>query len=251
MLKRILFSVLSIAYLFLVSGCQGDILPQPVSDKPQEILPIETDTPATDMNTVFVPQGKPQAIDGTIAPGEWDNAVVETFADDSELLMMYSDGYLYLGIRANTSEMVVGNIHINYGDEISILHASAALGTATFRKEMDYWHQVQRFNWCCRSTGISESAQAELDALLENEHWLATNSRIGTPNEIEYQIQIEHETLRIAVNYIKVSEPNTKIPWPVGLDDDCIRPTPGGLPDQMYFSPDKWAAIVLQAADGQ
>jgi len=251
MFRRILLKVLSIAFLFSMGGCQSDEFPLLVSDTPQEKLLIETSTPATDVFTVFVPQGKPQAIDGTLSQDEWDNAIVETFADDSELLMMYSDGYLYLGIRAKTSEMVIGNIHLNIGDEISILHASAALGTANFYKETDHWQQIQGFNWCCRDTKGSESAQAELSALLENDHWVSTNSRIGTPNEIEYQIQIAHETLRVAANYIKASEPNIKIPWPSDLDDDCIRPTPGGLPDQMHFSPGKWVTIVIQATDDQ
>jgi len=199
----------------------------------------------------LVPQGRPPAIDGTISPGEWDLAVIEAFADHSELLMMYSEDYLYVGIRANTADMIVSNIYLAYNDEISILHASAALGTAIYQKQIDHWQQFQSFSWCCRSTNLSETTQAELHTLLDEDHWLATNSKIGAPNEIEYQIAIEHETLQIAVNYIKVSEPNTKIPWPSKLKDDCVRPTPGGLPDQMHFSPDQWVTMVFQAVGDQ
>jgi hypothetical protein len=93
-----------------------------------------------------VPQGKPIAIDGTISPGEWDNAGVETFSDNSELLLMHSEGYLYLGIRANTPEMIAGNIFIDRGDEIAILHSSAALGTALYERGIDSWQQTQGFS---------------------------------------------------------------------------------------------------------
>ena len=247
MVPKIMLKVFSILALFSVCSCQSHASTALVSATPQEVRSTaETSVQMVKAAIVFVPRGKPQAIDGTISQGEWDLAVSETFPDNSELLMMYSDGYLYVGIRANTAEMIVGNIHLNYGDEISILHASAALGTAIYQKQVDDWQQLQGFSWCCRSSNLSETNQAEMNTLLENDHWLATNSRIGTPNEIEYQIEIEHESIQMAVNYIKVSEPNLKIPWPSNLNDDCIKQTPGGLPDQMHFSPDKWVTIVLQ-----
>jgi hypothetical protein len=213
--------------------------------------PTKNGTIPSEVLEVHVPQGKPQLIDGTISPGEWDGAAIETFSDGSELLMMYSEGYLYLGLRANTAEMIVGNVHLNYEDEITILHASAALGSGIYQKESGYWHLVRGFSWCCRNSTSSESAQAELDTLLENDHWVATNSRIGKPNEIEYQIEVSHKTLQIAVNYIRASKPNIKILWPNNLDDDCKKPTPGGLPEKMYFSPNKWGTIVIHAAEAQ
>jgi hypothetical protein len=180
-----------------------------------------------------------------MSPGEWDSAGVETFSDGSELFLMYSDGYLYLGIRANTPEMIVGNIFINRGDEIAILHSSAALGTALYQKGMGSWQQTQGFVWRCRKTDNSEVAQAERAAFLKEEHWMAANARMGSPNELEYQIEVTNETLRLAVNFIRASNPNVKIPWPNDLDDDCIKPTPGGMPAQLHFSPDRWATIGM------
>lgn len=35
---------------------------------------------------------------------------------------MYCKGYIDLGNRANTPEMIIGNIFIDGGDEIAILH---------------------------------------------------------------------------------------------------------------------------------
>ena len=122
----------------------------------------------------------PLAIDGTISPSEWDSAGVETFSDGSELFLMYSEGYLYLGIRSNTPEMIAGNIFIDRGDEITIPHSSAALGTAIYEKGTGGWQQTQGFIWCCRRTDNGETAQAERDAFLEEEHWVAANSCSST-----------------------------------------------------------------------
>jgi len=248
MFRRIFSIILPPLILFLSSGCQedsGSSIPI-ASNTSLPATPTATSTLPIEQFTIPVPQGKPHLIDGTISPGEWDNAMIESFSDGSELLLMYSEGYLYLGIRANASDMIVGNVFINHGDEIVILHASAALGTAIYQKETDQWQLTQNFDWCCRGTGDNEAAQDERNAFLQKEHWVGTNSRTGTPNELEFQIEMTSESLRMAVNYIKVSEPNVKISWPSDLDDACIKPTPGGLPEHLQFSPDKWVTINIQ-----
>ncbi len=196
-----------------------------------------------------MPQGKPAAIDGTLSPGEWDGAAAETFSDGSELFLMAGEGYLYLGIRANTPEMIVGNVFVARGDEIAILHSSAALGTALYEKGTGSWEQARGFTWRCRQTGDSPAAQAERNSFLQDEGWLAANARMGTPNELEYQIEAADETLRLAVNFLRASSPNLKIPWPRDLDDDCIKPTPGGLPAQLDFSPDRWATLAMPSPE--
>jgi hypothetical protein len=60
-----------------------------------------------------------------MSPGEWGHAGVETVSDGSELILMYGDGYWYLGIRTNTPEMISGNIFLDRSHEIAILLSSA------------------------------------------------------------------------------------------------------------------------------
>ena len=194
-------------------------------------------------DAIVVPSGNPPTIDGTLSPGEWDNAKVETFADGSELLLTYAGNYLYLGIRSNTPGMIAGNVLIKRGDEIAILHSSAALGTAIYQHGEDSWHQIQNFTWCCRDTSNSESSQADREEFLQDEGWVAVNSRMGIPEELEYQIDVTGAPIQLAVNFLRASNPNEKIPWPADLDDDCIKPTPGGLPENLFFSPEQWATL--------
>lgn len=204
---------------------------------------------AANQPVVSVPQGISPTINGAISLGEWDDATIETFADGSELLLLHADGYLYLGIRANTTEMIVGNVFVNSGEEISILHVSAALGTALYQQETNVWQQTKAFEWCCRGTSDSASAQTERDDFFQREGWVSINSRVGTPNELEYQIKIGDQPIRLAVNYLTVSSSpdDEKPPWPAGLDDDVIKPTPGGLPLQFNFAPERWVILDFQS----
>lgn len=251
MFIRILFVVLTLLVPLLSSGCQGNN-PSSVSatpDSPPSAPPTEALTSSKEQPIISVPQGKPLAIDGTISPGEWGSAGVETFSDGSELFLMHYEGYLYLGIRASTPEMIGGNIFIDRGDEIAILHSSAALGTAVYEKGNDGWQRSQEFVWRCRRTDSSETALAERDAFLRGEHWVAANSRMGTPHELEYQIEMTSETLRLAVIFIRASNPELKIPWPNDLDDDSIKPTLDGMPAQLHFEPDRWATIGISHSE--
>jgi len=222
----------------LASGC-GSAEPTPLP-----VPATATSSPPVQM-TIAVPQGSSPVIDGVIAPGEWESARRELFLDGSELLLMHAGGHLYLGIRANTPGMIIGNVYVECGHEITILHSSAALGTAAYQKGADTWQQVRDFSWSCRDTSDSEAAQAERATFLRTEHWVAANARMGIPNELEYQVGIPEDTMRLAVVFLRASDPNERIPWPAALEDDCTRPTSGGLPEIMDFSPRQWGTLTF------
>ncbi len=68
---------------------------------------------------------------------------------------------------------------------------------------------------------------------------------MGTLNELEYQIELKDAAPRITVSVFRSSSPNERVFWPPTLNDNCLRPNPGGLPTEMHFSPEHWV-IVLQ-----
>jgi hypothetical protein len=192
---------------------------------------------------VYVPAGSAVVLDGVISPDEWDSASVALFGDGSELLLMHADEFLYLGIRSSTPDMIVGNIYLMRGDRVSVLHSSAALGTAIFQHTGDRWKRVQNFTWRCRDIGFSDASQAARVEFLQQEGWLAANARMGTPNELEYQIELAESISAIAVNILQALEPN---PFPTGLDDDCVQAFPGGIPEEMHFSIEDWVKLELE-----
>ena len=194
---------------------------------------------------VTVPVGIAPTIDGTLSPGEWDSATVESFADGSQLFLLQAGEFMYVGIRAHESGLIAGNVFISRGDQIEILHTSAALGTAIYQQGVDGWQQTQDFTWRCRNTGDSEAAKAERTEFLQNEGWLAANGLMGTRNELEYQIKIPDQDFRLAIVYIKATYPYDKVPWPANLNDDCAQPSSGELPAVMQFSPAQWARLGL------
>ena len=104
---------------------------------------------------------------------------------------------------------------------------------------------MKPFEWCCRGTGNTASDQAEREDFFEQDGWVAVNSRVGSPNELEYQIRIEEVPVYLAVNYLRVSsEPHSeKTSWHSDIQDDVSLPTPGGLPLQFNFNPQNWAYL--------
>ena len=201
------------------------------------------------LNSILIPLGNPPTINGTISPDEWEHAAIESFTDSSQFLLMQDGEFLYVGIRANDPGMIAANIFIQSGDEIFILHSSAALGTAIYQQGEDGWQQTQNFTWQCRSTSLGDAAQAERNAFLQQEGWVAANGRMGTPNELEYQIKIPEQDFRLAAVFIHSTPPYEKVPWPAALDDDCIRSTPGGFPMMMAFSTDRWGVLQFPKSD--
>ena len=113
---------------------------------------------------------------------------------------MDAGGYLYLGIRSATREAFATNIYVEDNDQVRILHASAALGTAIYQQGTDSWEQTRAFDWKCRGSSNSEAAVAARAAYLQDERWVAGISLMGTPNELEYQIELTSTLRRIAVS---------------------------------------------------
>jgi hypothetical protein len=191
------------------------------------------------------PQRIPVMIDGILSPGEWDIAYVETFEDGSELFLMWDAEYLYLAIHGSSEEMIAANVYTEENGEVIIHHASAALGTAIYQSGENVWLKTQDFEWECRATDQSEVSQRERSAFLKEEGWLAANSRMGTPNELEYQIKVSGEEVTLAVAFMRSSEPEQRVVLPLNIADDTTRPTPGGLPETRIFLPGTWMDLDL------
>jgi len=226
---------ISFAFFFLCNGC---------TPNSTDIF-TPTTTPRIAPTVLSVLLGEAPHIDGTIEAGEWDGAITEFFDDQSKLFLMRDKEYLYLGIRSSTQEMIAANIFLTANNRISIHHTSAALGTAIYQKDADDWLKTQDFKWRCRATNNSEESVSERDAFLQSEGWLAANSRIGTPNDLEYQIKITEENFSIAVAFMRTSAPDKRVYWPTNLVDSVTQSYPDGLPEKGIFHPDAWGELDL------
>lgn len=240
--------------LTLVVGCEG-AAPRstPTSIPPTPTAtPSPTETPVPSGPTLAVPKGTAPVIDGTFSPDEWSTAYEAEFTDGSELLLMHDGEYLYLGIRARTG-LPAASICVVRGDEIAVLHASASLATATYKPVEGGWQRKRSFVGCCSEYDNSRLAQEKRKRHLRKENWLASNGRMGTDEEMEFQIAMPEGSLRLAAAYLWGPDYDTAAWWPAALDDDCrnIDLLRGEAPKDLRFSPEKWVTVMAATTAGR
>lgn len=198
-------------------------------------------------NNMVVPAGNDALIDGVLAADEWESARQIDLEDEGQLLLMHASGYLYLGIRAKPEP--VTSICIDQIDQVSILHSSAAIGTAVYRLGDGIWEQITGFEWCCRDTTGSEQAREERNAHLQVEGWIASNGRMGNSDEVEFQITLPGDSIRLAVSSMGAPDYETVISTPGDLADDCHNPEmlTGPIPEQAQFNLEDWVTLTMSA----
>jgi len=192
--------------------------------------------------SILAPPGDPATIDGVFSPGEWGKALTIDLAN-GELLLMHAGDYLYLGIRSE--RLGLGSPCVQWADKISILHSSAALGTATYEKDGVIWQKTRDFSWTNRDTTNSQQALEERQEHLERENWLASNGLMGHRNEMEYQIAMTNGEVLLGLAYLMSPEYESTDYWPDTLGSGCryFTPAPDGPPETVDFAPETWITV--------
>lgn len=233
-MKRNKTALVFIYVILLVIGlgaCKGIVGSDPELDPGHGVTPTA------------LPEVVEPTIDGTIQDQEWQDAAVQHFSDGSDLYLMISGDHLFLAIRASGARMIAGNVFLAESGQVSILHTSAALGTARYQFEGDQYRKVKDFSWCCRSKVADEASQSARDEFYAQEGWLGVNSFLGAKNELEYMILLEGQPEKLAVNFIHAEGAEDKQVWPVGLEDGVALPSSGGFPDLIVFSVESWISL--------
>lgn len=237
MAKTTPFLGITCAFLVVISlfGCRGPAGPaQEEEQENGDSLPPEGEE---------IPEDQHPVIDGVIGDQEWQGAKVDYFADGSEIFLIVSGNDLFLAVRAAGAGMIAGNVFISSGDQVAVLHTSAALGTAFYQQEGDLYRKVKDFEWCCRSRIDDQAALAAREAFYAQDGWLGVNSFLGNQNELEYKITLEEQSERLAVNYVLADGSGEKLAWPVSLQDGVAQPTSEGFPDLMGFNLEAWLPV--------
>ncbi len=248
----LIFMVLSFVLIQCTPSTQpvvNETVPPPPTNTAttEVILPTATFTPIPPTPTldldIAVPQGPAPKIDGRFSTGEWDGAFISRFSDGTELMMLQDGGYLFIGIQSRA--MGVGSVCVKRGDQIWILHSSAALGNAIYKKTDDGWRMIEGFEWCCRGRGPN----AEQQGLLDEKNWTASIGSMGKYDEMEFQIAMEEEPMSLAVAYY-FSRNDIPI-WPPSLEDGCnsfevVDGTPSG---SVQFDLDAWSSLTASGTE--
>jgi len=205
-----------------------------------------------------IPPGDPPALDGRLAPGEWDGALRQEFTDGGELWLLRSDDYLYLAVRGNfdAPQDVVSAVCLARGDQVFILHSSASLGTAIFQRDAAQWEATQTFDWALNELPTDPTAaEQQRQTFLAENRWLATLGTATTTGAVEYQIAIPDEPFSLALAYL-LPPRAAKLKaawWPADLADDCRKTSllqgdagqGQSAPLRLKFAPETWATIQL------
>lgn len=220
------------------------MIPSPRVHLTETALPA-TDEPMAEQLDIIVPPGSEATIDGILSVEEWGAALAIDLDDDNQLFLMHAGGYLYLGVRGKPEPVI--SICLDQVEQVSILHSSAAIGTAIYQPSDGVWELVKDFEWCCRETADSTRAQEALNRQLELEGWVANNGLRGVPEEVEFQIAMSAGSLRLAVNAIGPPSYRSVVSWPREIEDDCSRLSmlTGPIPEQAQFLQEDWVTLLI------
>ena len=213
-------------------------------DKERQVLAITLTWPAFGQEpmTYQVPLGAQPVLDGTIDSDEWADAAAFELGESSTLYLKRANGHVFLAIRATT--MGIPSPLIVRGEDVFVLHASAALGTAIYSRQDGVWLQTQAFVWQCRELGFGPSAVAAREAFLEQEGWLGTVGRLGARTEFEYQILLDGESLRVLFLFMEASQ--RVLSWPA-TPEETMHDLPlitGPIPGEIAVDFGEWALLV-------
>lgn len=178
----------------------------------------------------------PPAIDGVVGDAEWAGARHERLKGGGKILLLPRDGVLYVAVTGKTPG--IATVCAGNASEVSILHASAALGTAKYERHVEGWFLTQNFEFSPRDPTDEQKAK-----FFEDSGWIANASRSGVPAR-EFAIRMKPRWERISVAFLG-TEPSTIASWPESIGDDCsaLRLNQGWLDQKQRFVPAAWSPM--------
>jgi hypothetical protein len=177
-------------------------------------------------------------IDGVLDEEEWKGARREKLAGGGELRILRQGDDIFVALSA--AHPGIASFCLADGDHVEILHASAALGTAVYKRDDGGWRQIEEFDWKVRE-GAPETAKQEY---LEERGWLANSSNSASLVR-EYRIRKGGGDRRLAVVFLHTDEPMSVARWPDTVSDDCasVRLAQGYALESTRFDPSGWARL--------
>lgn len=196
------------------------------------------------LSVVLLQGGFAPVIDGRIDDREWSASRREPLAGGGGEVQLLARGeFLYVAIRGPRSGLA--SLCVAKGKSVRILHASAAIGDATFERWGDVWMKRRDFEWTLRDsprmTPVTQQARTET---LGKAGWVANASAAGS-SEREFQILLK-DVESVGVTFLATTEPMAMSYWPSTMKDDCraVKISQGYLPDRARFDPASWQRVT-------
>lgn len=204
---------------------------------------------------VEVPRRPAPVIDGRLDDAEWSGAVIERLSNDLEVRLQHDGGYLFLAVSSRTGQGFPSACAVQ-GDTVRVLHASAALGSVSYRRSAAGWStRDTAFVYGMRNTDTTAGARAERQEYLDRHRWLASTFRMGQGRVHELQISLGlfdtegGRVPRVAIGYFRTE--GAPVTWPeslVGAGEGCadIPLLRGYVSPHPAFQPEMYPELGLR-----
>ena len=200
---------------------------------------------------IEVPRGAPVVIDGVIGEDEWRGASTQPLPDGGTLRLRHDGAFLFVGISAASQgfpSLCAAT------DVVRVLHASAALGSVTYRRDGAEWTASEtEFVYGMRTADLTDAAREERRRYLAEHGWVASTFNMGDGRAQEMQISVAliSKTPAIALGYhANAMTGGTVVPWPAAIatSDGCVNAqlVRGFVPPRLRFDPATWVTLRLQ-----
>jgi hypothetical protein len=185
-------------------------------------------------------------LDGTINDAEWKPAYNRPLEGGGTVYLLTRGNLLYVGIRGPAPG--IAHVCVGSESEVSVLHVSAAVGAARFKRDGDKWTLQSPFSWSLRDPGLTGAAADARAAYLKKEGWVGTVSKMGSATDREIAIDRNRfgQRLRLSVAYAPIAnnQMGAVSKWP-DLRDTCsdAKAVGGTFPDSPRFLVNDWAVV--------
>lgn len=179
-------------------------------------------------------------IDGKMEAQEWRDATRYALSAGGDLLLLERDDAIYVGILG--PQRGIAHVCVGGDRNVSILHSSAALGTAEYERVVDNWQRTVDFKYEVRDSPQSGAPSAEVNKLYSKQWgWLSNPSHEGSSSR-EFVIARTPRRMFLGVVFMTIGDDSKISYWPETLRDDCaaLRLAQGWANDRQTFNPAGW-----------
>ena len=191
---------------------------------------------------LLLPRSAAPVIDGTATDNEWKAAWRSTQRDAT--LYLFHDGEdVYAAVKAPA--FAITSVYIARGDELKILHASAAIGDAIYRRDAaGAWRLQTKFAFTRYKN--PEDIVARGKVFFDEHGWVSSHMRLGAPGDTEFRLQGRTlDGARVAVTYYDPDSRSVLLAYPAGLTGDIVAHEiqAGYTPDVLKIQPEAWVTL--------
>lgn len=200
--------------------------------------------------TIKLAPGGAVTIDGKIDDAEWSGAAAFDLTGGGRVFFKTDGTYLFVGVRGGT-EKGWSHLYLSADEnaDVSIMHASAALGMAAYAQgKNNLWQPANPFAWDLRDRAVTAETKRKMADYLAKNAWTANNNNMSSSNEIEFQVKLREGNKPFYVAVFYAADAKKPLYFPAGLKDDTIKEelVYGSTPNDLKFDRERWAKIVIE-----